>query len=192
MKLASNETLPLCWQPQVSPKLTSFPFFFYFFFFKKRDKAKLSLLLCGPLEIAAVIWAGFTIILLLLELPLGTSSTQRESDLPSIYRPACPGRVIKYSISKVVLFSFTDFALSFENWIPLQVKIKQIHFAVPEGWRSIGKVCVCWVGFGSLNRSWAEPLGLKLQTHARMKVRATLLKNIGSLQCSQTVLELDS
>lgn len=83
-------------------------------------------MLSGPLEIVAVVWAGFTRIFLLLELTLGTCSPQRESNLLSIYLLACLGRVIKHSISRVVLFfPFADFALFFENWIPLQVKAKE-------------------------------------------------------------------
>lgn len=99
--------------------------FCFVLFWNQKGKVKIYLLLSGLLEITAVTWAGFTIILELLELPLGSSSTQRESNIPSIYLLTYPGREIKHSISKAGDFSFTDFALSFENWIPLHMKIKQ-------------------------------------------------------------------
>lgn len=85
-----------------------FYFFFFVLFWNQRGKVKIYLLLSGHLEITAVTWAGFTIILVLLELLLGDSSTQRESNLPSVYLLTCPGREIKYSISKVGDFSFID------------------------------------------------------------------------------------
>jgi len=85
----ARNNFSLCWQLQVNTKLTLFSlvlvWLLFFFLVKKTDKVKLSLLLSEPLEIAAVLWAGFTTILLLLELLLETCSTQRESNLPSIY-----------------------------------------------------------------------------------------------------------
>lgn len=107
-ELASDENLPLCWQLQVNTKLIYFSIFFFVLFWNQRGKVKIYLLLSGHLEITAVTWAGFTIILVLLELLLGDSSTQRESNLPSVYLLTCPGREIMYSISKVGDFSFID------------------------------------------------------------------------------------
>lgn len=125
----------MSWQLLISTKLILFSLFYLF---KKRDKALSS----GPLKIAAVTWAGFTIILQVLELPIGTSSTERERNVLPIYLSAWPESVIKHSISKVGrffgwcfwgFFPFSGFVLSFENCIPFQVKIKQ------------NSLCCAWV-----------------------------------------------